>query len=160
MSKSIFACIAVALLTVACSQGNPVQPTRGAEGGTEAAIKLPDADQGGRPFVVTLTGAAEVPGPGDPDGTGTTTLSVNLGQQQVCWQTEWANIAAPTAAHIHRGAVDVAGPVVVPLLPVAGGCTSNVSRDVLRAILTNPENYYVNVHNPPFPAGAIRGQLR
>src|SRR5688572_15700477 len=27
--------------------------------------------KGGRPFEVTLTGAAEVPGPGDPDGTGT-----------------------------------------------------------------------------------------
>jgi hypothetical protein len=159
MSNRIFACIAIAALTVACSERNPVQPTRGADGGTEAAIKLPDADQGGRPFVVALTGAAEVPGPGDPDGTGTTTLSVNLGQQQVCWQTEWANIDTPTAAHIHRGAVDAAGPVVVPLMPVAGGCTT-ASRDVLRAILTNPENYYVNVHNPAFPAGAIRGQLR
>ena len=33
--------------------------------------------KGGRPFEVTLTGAAEVPGPGDPDGTGTATLSLN-----------------------------------------------------------------------------------
>jgi hypothetical protein len=27
------------------------------------------------------------------------------------------------------------------------------------AIAANPANYYVNVHNAPFPGGAVRGQL-
>ncbi len=32
------------------------------------------AADGGRKFTTTLTGAAEVPGPGDPDGSGTQQL--------------------------------------------------------------------------------------
>ena len=43
------------------------------------------ADDGGRPFTVALTGAAERPGPGDPDGSGTATLRLNPGQEEVCF---------------------------------------------------------------------------
>jgi hypothetical protein len=69
-----------------------------------------------------------------------------------------------TAAHIHVGAAGTAPPdnVVVPLsAPTSGfssGCTA-VDCDLALAILQNPENYYVNVHNDDFPAGALRGQL-
>jgi hypothetical protein len=30
---------------------------------------------------------------------------------------------------------------------------------VVKAIAANPAKYYVNVHSPEFPKGAIRGQL-
>jgi hypothetical protein len=116
----------------------------------------------GRPLATTLTGAAEVPGPGDPDGTGTATLTVNPGLDQICYELTVSGIAPATAAHIHKGAVTVAGPVVVPLAPPTGGTSSGcaeVTRELALAILNNPSDYYVNVHNADFPAGAIRGQL-
>ena len=47
---------------------------------------------GGRPFTVALTGAAERPGPGDPDGSGTARLSLNPGQEEVCFTLTVENI--------------------------------------------------------------------
>ena len=113
---------------------------------------------GGRPFTTTLTGAAEVPGPGDPDGTGTATVRVNPGLRTVCWTITVSDVEPITAAHIHVGSPTEAGPVVVPLNPYSGGCTQ-VSRELALAIIRNPGAYYVNVHNAPYPAGALRGQL-
>jgi hypothetical protein len=117
---------------------------------------------GGRPLAAFLTGAAEVPGPGDPDGSGEAFLTLNPGRSQICYQLNVSDIAAATAAHIHVGVAGVAGPVVVPLVPPTGGSSSDcvsVDRDLIRAILRSPESYYVNVHNADFPAGAIRGQI-
>jgi hypothetical protein len=47
---------------------------------------------------------------------------------------------------------------VVPLNPYSAGCT-DVARDLTLAIITNPDDYYVSVHNMPYAAGALRGQL-
>ena len=116
----------------------------------------------GRTLSATLTGAAEVPGPGDPDGSGTATLTVNPGLGQICYELTVSGIAPATAAHIHIGSVTEAGPVVVPLDPptqgTSSGCVS-VSRELALEILKHPSNYYVNVHNAEYPAGALRGQL-
>jgi hypothetical protein len=117
----------------------------------------------GRPLSATMTGEQEVPGPGDPDGTGTASVSLNHGLSEVCYALTAMNIEPAAAAHIHRGAVGVAGPVVIPLEPPTGGTSSDcisVDRELIKEILLNPEGFYVNVHNAPFPAGAIRGQLR
>jgi len=130
-----------------------------------AAIAEPVAE-GGRKFETLLTGAAEVPGPGDPDGAGEAEIIVNHGQARVCFELEEIiNIAPATAAHIHRGAVGVAGPVVVPLTTPSGspeqessGCV-DITKALAKEILKYPDRFYVNVHNADFPAGAIRGQL-
>ena len=121
-----------------------------------------DAVAGGRPLATTLTGAEEVPGPGDPDGSGEAFVTLNPGQQQVCFQLSVSGIAPATAAHIHVGPVGVAGPVVVGLAPPTAGFSSgcvSADRALINDILRNPEEYYVNVHNAEFPAGALRGQL-
>jgi len=118
--------------------------------------------QGGRKFETILTGAAEVPGPGDTDGAGTARVFVNHGQKRVCYELEVSNIAPATAAHIHVGVAGVAGGVVVPLAAPSDGDSSgcfDVTAALAKAILKNPAGYYVNVHNADFPAGAIRGQL-
>lgn len=120
------------------------------------------AADGGRKFATTLTGAAEVPGPGDPDGSGTAFIELNPGTGQVCWELTVSDIAPATAAHIHVAPAGVAGPVVVPLSAPTSGSSSGcigADRDLIKAIIQNPEQYYVNVHNAEFPAGALRGQL-
>jgi len=118
--------------------------------------------RGGRPLTATLTGAAEVPGPGDPDGTGTASITVNPGQGEICFTLRVSNIVPATAAPIHFGTSTFAGPVVVGLTPPTGGISADcvsVSRELAKTIIQEPSSYYVNVHNAAYPAGAIRGQL-
>ncbi len=117
---------------------------------------------GGRPITITLTGAAEVPGPGDPDGTGTAKITLNPGKNQVCYELMVDKIAPANAAHIHSGAVDKSGPPVVTLTPPANGSSKEcapLDQEKIMDIIKNPGNYYVNVHNAEFPNGALRGQL-
>lgn len=123
------------------------------------------ASAGGRSFTTTLTGAAEVPGPGDPDGSGTARVVLNPGQGEVCFTITVSDITLPaTAAHIHEAPVGVAGPIVVTLSPpdasgTASGCVSEVDQEEIKDIIQHPEEYYVNVHTVDYPAGAVRGQL-
>lgn len=99
-----------------------------------------------------------IPNQGDPDGVGTATLRINPGLGQVCWTITVSGVEPITAAHIHIGPPTAPGPVVVPLNPYTGGCT-DVDRALALAIIHDPGAYYVNVHNRPYPAGALRGQL-
>ena len=107
-----------------------------------------------------MTGEKEVPGPGDPNGIGKAKVKVFRGK--VCYRLTAKRIAPATAAHIHKGRKGEAGPVVVPLKPPTDdssrGC-ADISRSLSRALREHPGRYYVNVHNRPYPDGAIRGQL-
>ena len=130
------------------------------------AFAAPKADgecKGGRPLTATLTGEAEVPGPGDPDGSGTANVRVNPGQECISYDLAVQDIAPARAAHIHKAPADKAGPIVEHLAAPTGGTSSGtvteVERDEAKDILQNPENYYVNVHNAEHPGGAVRGQL-
>src|SRR5262245_4668672 len=72
--------------------------------------------RGGRPLSATMTGAAERPGPGDVDGTGTATIRVTPGLGRVCFVLNVANITLPSAAaHIHLAPPTDPGPGVLPL---------------------------------------------
>jgi hypothetical protein len=108
-------------------------------------------------------GAAETP-TGDPNGSGTVSITIDPATRQVCWNIKVANIAPATASHIHVGAAGVSGGVVVPL-NVTGftgsttGCAAAPAAADLAAIIANPADFYVNVHTADFPAGAVRGQL-
>lgn len=113
------------------------------------------ADVGGRPLYANLAGTSTT----DPDGTGTARVTVNQGQDQVCWKLTVSGIEPATAAHIHLVAT---GAIVVGLsAPTDGessGCTS-VTSAVADALLADPDAYYINVHNAPFPGGAVEGRL-
>ncbi|MGB3633009.1 MAG: CHRD domain-containing protein [Rubrobacteraceae bacterium] len=108
-----------------------------------------------------LTGAAEVPGPGDADGSGTATV-ITVPSHTICYVLTATDIAPAQAAHIHEGTADMAGPVVTELAPptlgVSGGCTT-ADPTLVSELAAEPSDYYVNVHNEPYPDGAIRGQL-
>ena len=121
------------------------------------------ATAGGRPLSTDLSGANEVPGPGDPDGSGTAEITVNLGRNEICYELTVANIAPATMAHIHFAPAGSPGPVVVNFVPPVDGssegCTDDVDPAVAKNILKHPDQYYVNIHNDEWMAGAVRGQL-
>ena len=129
-----------------------------------AAVAIADhPGGGGAPFGATLTGAQEFPGPGHPTGSGTILLRLNPGQEEICFDMETSGIGPARFSHIHPGATGTANP---PIVTLTGAFTDTASecvfapRDVIKAIMKNPENYYVNVHaQPGFGPGAIRGQL-
>ncbi len=109
-----------------------------------------------------LRGDTEIP-PGDSDGFGYARITVILDSSEICFQISVARIEPASAAHIHSGVGGSTGPVVIPLeAPSAEGFANGcVTADaaLLVDIVTNPWNYYVNVHNGDYPAGALRGQL-
>jgi hypothetical protein len=118
--------------------------------------------QNGRPLMATLDGASEVPGPGDEDGDGSLVARVNVGQGQFCYTLMVSGIDPATAAHIHEAPAGSAGGVVISLSAPSTGTSSGcvtISKDLAREIVASPSDYYVNVHNPAFPGGAVRGQL-
>jgi hypothetical protein len=133
-----------------------------ATGALALLLATSPAAAGGRPLSTQLTGAAEVPNPGDPDGSGTAKIRVNPGQGEICYDLRVSGIAPATAAHIHKAPAGVAGPVVVTLEAPADGSSSAcvaVAREKAKDILKNSSDFYVNVHNAEFPGGALRGQL-
>jgi hypothetical protein len=96
---------------------------------------------------------------GDPDGSGEAHFTLNKARQKVCATVTWQNIQQPDSAHIHRASD---GGIVVDLGgAVTGGshCRTGVSKRVIGKILAHPGQYYFNVHNPTYPAGAIQGTL-
>src|SRR5512134_2377230 len=86
-----------------------------------ALFSLTAVAAGGAPLSVMMTGAAERPGPGDPDGSGTASFTFNRGTGEVCFWLSVSNIAPATAAHIHRAPVTSPGPVVIGLIAPTSG---------------------------------------
>ncbi len=128
---------------------------------TAQAERLAGSDQGGRPLSATLLGSNEVPAAPNTSS-GAAAFTVNVGQGELCYSIEFNTTETVVAAHIHHAAAGNVAPPLIPLsAPVAGtssGCAS-VDRSILKDILLNPGDYYVNVHTSAHPAGAGRGQL-
>lgn len=68
-----------------------------------------------------------------------------------------------SGAHIHRAPPTDPGPIVVHLTAPTTGSSSgcvHADRELIKDIIKNPEDYYVNIHAlPSFGPGAVRGQL-
>lgn len=128
-------------------------------------------------------------GAGDLDARGLAVLKRTAlpgANDRLCWSITTRGMVLPAiAAHIHGptanggslGLLQIAGPVVdfssanntdwprelprqvgASSVGQARGC-AEVADATLNAIWADPDRYYVNVHNTPFPGGAVRGQL-
>jgi hypothetical protein len=108
--------------------------------------------------------AVQLKGSTEPNATGTAVVRIRRAAGLVCYRLHAANVTLPTtAAHIHRGAAGVNGPVVVPFTAPgadgnSSGCTASTPA-LIDEIIGNPANFYVNVHTKEHPGGAIRAQL-
>lgn len=68
-----------------------------------ALLVSPVAMAGGTPMIAILSGANEVPaGVGDPNGVGLMSMTLNSGQEEICWELVVEDIDPPTRAHIHQ----------------------------------------------------------
>ncbi len=115
-------------------------------------------------FVVPLDGNQEIdpltgnPAGGDPDGFGTATLLIDDVANTISWEITVSNIVTPpSGAHIHQQVAGMNGPVRVDFSAQLSG--ANLADTDLVTLLGDPTGFYVNIHNAPYPGGAIRGQL-
>jgi hypothetical protein len=119
-------------------------------------------------FNFSLTGAANLPSPGDPNGSGTGSVRVYPSQNTVCWSLSASGVGQGIELHLHRGTRNEQSVVVSTIslrtdaLTTPGsvtGCRSITRRSLLNEIAAEPHMFYMALHNIEFPGGALRGQL-
>ncbi|MEO5884789.1 MAG: CHRD domain-containing protein [Candidatus Limnocylindrales bacterium] len=123
-------------------------------------------------FKASLTGDAQVP-PITVDATGKATVTIADDESSVSWKVTYSGLTGDAAAgHIHFGAADAAGPVMIPFASVsksgsdgsfasgdyAGGEGLPADWDAVLAAIRDGDAY-VNIHTAANQAGEIRGQL-
>lgn len=119
-------------------------------------------------FVADLTGDTEVPGPGDPDGSGRIEIESAVNGEWCIDMVATGLSASVTDSHIHFGPAGNSGDVVIPIgEPTSSDGDTDTWDDVcvtvedslVAEILDAPEAFYANVHTGDYAGGAIRGQL-
>lgn len=114
---------------------------------------------------------------GDPDGKGIGyVFGIDGDELTLCYSMivngiQLVPVGEGMAAHIHEGLRDSNGPVVAVLAGPEDGNAADCLTEgeagkfptgesgIVQRILDNPEQFYINVHNPEFPGGAIRANL-
>ena len=109
----------------------------------------------------TLSAAKEVPAQVVKDTKAKGNFSATLKGNKLKWTLTFSKLTGPaTAAHIHSGAVGVAGGVVVPLCsPCKTGQTGTATVSSSVVVMAGKNGLYVNVHTTKNPNGEIRGQI-
>lgn len=159
-SMGAWVIVSSTLVMVGCGDEAEEVEKAGRQAATTVAERLEQATR----LRATLSGPAEVPTPGDPDGTGTATVNLDVTKREVCYEVAVQKIDRPVGMHIHEGERGKSGDIVVPLnTPTASettttGCAS-VDATLIGRIAATPGDFYVNVHTQTYQQGALRGQL-
>lgn len=122
-------------------------------------------------LVADLNGKNEVTNDGKQnvgDQDGKAKQFVKIQGNQVSFAIQWNGIVAPNAAHIHEGVAGRNGAVKVPFfagqlpatLNAVTGAVTVEDKVLLDNLKRNPGNFYANLHNAEFTAGAVRAQFR
>ena len=124
-----------------------------------------------------LSGSEMVGSMGDSDGKGYAhVFGIDGDPTTLCYVVQVHNIqTVPVkegmAAHIHEAGKGMNGaPVAMLAGPEDGDAADCLTEGeegkfptgeagIVQRILENPSDFYINVHNPEFPKGAVRGQL-
>jgi hypothetical protein len=120
-------------------------------------------------YTADLRGTNEVPA-NSSLAFGSAFVTIDSINNTLAWEVNTSGIASPSLAHIHgQAATGVNAGILINFATSAaaftGGRTkgsvsiASLSADTLTALITNPSNFYVNVHSAAFPGGEIRGQL-
>lgn len=109
---------------------------------------------------------------GDPDGFAIGTLTLDSGSGgftgSATFSLSLGNIAYPLSAHhIHMAPPTTTGGVTFGLGnpetqrsgDTLSGTVTGLSSALVDSIFANPTAFYYNLHNSPFPGGAVRDQL-
>ena len=111
-------------------------------------------------YKATLNGVSETPGNASM-ATGTATFTYNTVTYILSGTVTFSGVT-PNGAHIHKGAVGVAGGVIFSLgsAPFTSPISyTSVALDVTQRADLMANMYYINLHSTAFPGGEIRGQL-
>ena len=119
-------------------------------------------------YRATLNVKSEVPTPDAPakaaGNFSATVTERNGASDTIRWTLTFRRLSGKAAAaHIHRAAPGVAGPVVLTLCsPCRNGQNGRmpIPDELADALATGANGYYVNVHTAKNAAGEIRGQLK
>ena len=112
-----------------------------------------------------LNGAQETPALAT-NAQGVASFTLNETRDTLFVQAAFSGLSGPiTGAHVHEGAVGVAGNIIISLVPMVRGnrlsgflTGADISKDKLAKFLRGL--YYINVHTAANPAGEIRGQIQ
>jgi len=123
------------------------------------------------PFSAVLTPAAEVP-PASGSGSGTASVTISDDESEIAYEVTYQDLTGPVlAAHIHYGAEDEAGGVILPLAAGASPFSGTLTEADFTPLEGGPQTFaealaairdgktYINVHTEANQGGEIRGQL-
>jgi hypothetical protein len=132
-----FAAVALALVPAATASAAPTSLTAAATSANESKGGLAGASAKG-------------------------TFTADPAAKQFCYTVDATKLDDAVAMHIHKAAKGADGAIVIPLdakkIGAGKTCTSAPAA-ILSQVVANPAGFYLNVHTPKFPAGAVRGQL-